>query len=426
MHIKYYCEKNPNRQNRIRTKTSMIPMTPITPITTKTTKTPMIYQIDNKELAWHYNFKEEFYQKILEPILGGTHMRLETGITDITTDRLHAEIKVWKEYRAGISQLQLYNAAEKRENLQLHLFGIPTTKERQNVLIYTKMLNIEPFELIHDMMDVHVIALRTGHTIAIKKNAIDIIGYGTIQKNIKTQQNSFLNHVLPTENQILKKKTNNKKPHIIDEPSNKQIIPNQAMQCHFCKKEFISRSGKSLHMKYSCKQNPDRQKRESVKQCTQPICELIKSPPNVINNKYTNLNSVGKETLDHIKPEFLSECVNKKYLGILNLVEIIYCNPEVPENQNIRKKNEKKSWVETFDSGIWIVRDKNTVLDDLISMCHKILFDHYMKNMTSMTAYDEFIFSLMARKSESYYRLRRNVYLRIISDNKTFVKTEIL
>ena len=52
---------------------------------------------------------EAFYQKILERELNGKHMYLRTGITDITNDEFHAEIKRWSKWRQVVTQIMLYN-----------------------------------------------------------------------------------------------------------------------------------------------------------------------------------------------------------------------------------------------------------------------------------------------------------------------------
>jgi len=48
----------------------------------------------NLELQYYKNRKnEKFYQLLLENYLGRTHKTLSCGVTDITTDKCHAEIK---------------------------------------------------------------------------------------------------------------------------------------------------------------------------------------------------------------------------------------------------------------------------------------------------------------------------------------------
>ena len=66
---------------------------------------------------------ESIYQNVLEKYLDGKHISTEYGITDVTTNRLHAEIKSWCLWKTAIGQLMAYNLAEPREELHVYLFG---------------------------------------------------------------------------------------------------------------------------------------------------------------------------------------------------------------------------------------------------------------------------------------------------------------
>lgn len=60
---------------------------------------------------------EKIYQFILEKHLGGTHLFLrDVGVTDITTDEFHAEIKHWSDSKKLIGQLMIYNVACPRKS----------------------------------------------------------------------------------------------------------------------------------------------------------------------------------------------------------------------------------------------------------------------------------------------------------------------
>lgn len=124
------------------------------------------------EIKQHLNispvpqYKEIFYQQILEKHLGGNHLQLHTGITDVTTDLIHAEIKIWYDYRKGISQLQLYNAASRRERLQLYFFGNSLRNERAIVCEYVPAFNIELYEFVHEGLILKIVNLITNECIA--------------------------------------------------------------------------------------------------------------------------------------------------------------------------------------------------------------------------------------------------------------------
>jgi hypothetical protein len=104
---------------------------------------------DNKKIAkmemelaiLKKQYNESFFQKIVESYLGGGHKTLCNGmITDVTTDTIHAEIKVWDDYLRGISQLQAYNLHCPREKLQLYFFGKYSKKCQDNAIKTVKGL----------------------------------------------------------------------------------------------------------------------------------------------------------------------------------------------------------------------------------------------------------------------------------------------
>ncbi len=127
-----------------------------------------IYNFFDVDEEMKYQKKESYYQKILENHLNGQHLTVGTGITDVSTDNIHAEIKVWRDYRQGIAQLLLYNAASKRDRLQLYLFGNCTKeKHKQIVIDYVPNLNIEIYQFVHEGKDVKILDLKTGKCIAV-------------------------------------------------------------------------------------------------------------------------------------------------------------------------------------------------------------------------------------------------------------------
>lgn len=76
------------------------------------------------ELQYYKNRKNEnFYQMLVEEYLGGTHKSLECGITDVTTDTCHAEVKEWKSWKEAVGQLTCYNAVDPKQDLAMYMFG---------------------------------------------------------------------------------------------------------------------------------------------------------------------------------------------------------------------------------------------------------------------------------------------------------------
>jgi hypothetical protein len=89
---------------------------------------------------------EKFYQAIVEKYLGGTHKTLSCGVTDVTSDTCHAEIKEWKCWKEAVGQLTCYNAVDPKDCLQLYLFGKYKQSCKDEVFKVTSTCNIQMFD----------------------------------------------------------------------------------------------------------------------------------------------------------------------------------------------------------------------------------------------------------------------------------------
>lgn len=101
---------------------------------------------------------ESFYQSALErfKFSGCTHQRLLCGITDITTDQLHAEIKVFSDWKEAVGQLLTYNQEMPRNQLHVYLFGQYNANCKKVAITALTNLNIQPFEIkvINDQISI--------------------------------------------------------------------------------------------------------------------------------------------------------------------------------------------------------------------------------------------------------------------------------
>lgn len=93
--------------------------------------------------------REETYQQLLQKYKfpGYTHMKVRCGVTDITTDAVHAEIKRYTCWKDAIGQVMAYNTDHPRPELHIYLFGKCTEEKKQHVTSIIHRLNIKPFEV---------------------------------------------------------------------------------------------------------------------------------------------------------------------------------------------------------------------------------------------------------------------------------------
>lgn len=89
------------------------------------------------------NKKEAFYQRMVEMYLNGTHMKLPSGITDVSNERVHAEIKNVAMWKSALGQLYCYNRDSPRAVLQAYLFGKATSSAMKTAYEHFTSMNIE-------------------------------------------------------------------------------------------------------------------------------------------------------------------------------------------------------------------------------------------------------------------------------------------
>lgn len=127
------------------------------------------------ELQYYRNKKsEKFYQMLLESYLGGTHKRLSCGITDITTDSCHAEIKEWSSWKEAVGQLTCYNIVDPKPMLAMYMFGRYGKIAKQEAINVAKQCNIQMYEFRHveDTGNVDVVNLSDETTVYSYKPSV--------------------------------------------------------------------------------------------------------------------------------------------------------------------------------------------------------------------------------------------------------------
>ena len=101
---------------------------------------------------------EDVYQKHLENILHGGHVDSGMyGVSDITTNEFHAEIKTWKSWKNVIGQLISYNRASARGELRAYMYGkLPSPNKLECIkdVLSTCNINIYHIELSQDTLKI--------------------------------------------------------------------------------------------------------------------------------------------------------------------------------------------------------------------------------------------------------------------------------
>jgi len=125
-------------------------------VTFSNLKTKEAIEIDQLKLELMYyknKNNESYYQKLLETVLCGSHKRLKCGITDITTDEYHAEIKNWSDWKEAVGQLICYNKHDPKNEMRLYLFGSCNEKKLNMIHEDCKSFDIIVYNIVNNEDD---------------------------------------------------------------------------------------------------------------------------------------------------------------------------------------------------------------------------------------------------------------------------------
>lgn len=169
-------------------------------------------------------------------------------------------------------------------------------------------------------------------------------------------------------------------------------------KCDKCGKGYAARSGKSRHMK-ECTATPATVPVDVVQQLQSKLAivehelQQIKAQHTTVTNHGSinhnhgvinniHIHSRGKEDISYLDWGDLTNCLMHQDLS--PLIKLIHCNPQHPENANIRMKNRKERLMEQFVDGRWIVTDQEEVLTKLTQDGYHILYKHYKSNQNEL------------------------------------------
>jgi hypothetical protein len=107
---------------------------------------------------------EIVYQNHLQTILNGSHFNCGIfGVTDITTEDFHAEIKIWTSWKQVLGQLLAYNKACPKLELRAYFYG-KKHKHAGAIVKFLQSFNINSYHLEIDNNVFLIIDLLTNTT----------------------------------------------------------------------------------------------------------------------------------------------------------------------------------------------------------------------------------------------------------------------
>jgi len=120
------------------------------------------------------------------------------------------------------------------------------------------------------------------------------------------------------------------------------------------------------------------------------IEELILSQNNHTNNIGTQvnitINAFGKENIDYITEKQCMKIVNQVFNSIPTAAQIVYFNPEHPENHNIKIPNKKEPYAMIMkDDQTWEMTDRKKAIETMTQKSYSIAEDSFGKVYEKIT-----------------------------------------
>jgi hypothetical protein len=157
--------------------------------------------------------------------------------------------------------------------------------------------------------------------------------------------------------------------------------------CEFCNKKFNSISNLSRHRKICIKkdtitilQNTVNELRNFVKKSNSATnnTQNITNNTQNINITIPKLNNFGNENMEALPESLVSTLFMD--LRFRELMANLHCDPNYPENQNVRIKSIKRNTMEIFRNNKWDIMTFTNGLTELLLQGHKIFKDYYKKD----------------------------------------------
>lgn len=213
-----------------------------------------------------------------------------------------------------------------------------------------------------------------------------------------------------------------------------------AYECDFCKRPFNASSNRYRHRKI-CDQNPDVKSKTStndmqrlyhkVKELelenkqlrasnastasTEPLVQpvIVNNIINTVNNTYnvTYIHNILDSHVDHLESDFKEKCIDGRDTGIGILLDAIYFNPEVPQNQIVRLKSLNTKLVEVYNGTDWVVRPLDESIKKMLQKTAGVAMVHFQYNELVWSERYTRLFSatwITKRTTFFYYKKTRN------------------
>ena len=219
-----------------------------------------------------------------------------------------------------------------------------------------------------------------------------------------------------------------------DKIKNNENHARNTFSCVNCSKSYLHRSGLSKH-RHKCKKKNSvpieeveemKSQFEKEKEAMQKqIEELILSQNNHTNNNFgtqvnITINAFGKENIDYITEKQCMKIVNQVFNSIPAAAQIVYFNPEHPENHNIKIPNKKEPYAMIMKADqTWEMTDRKKAIETMTQKSYGIAEDSFGKVYEKITpnkreTFEKFMHRMNNQDSVLWNRFKKELEMKVI------------
>ena len=165
-------------------------------------------------------------------------------------------------------------------------------------------------------------------------------------------------------------------------------------ECTYCNANFDKKKEYNIHYnecknKYSKIIQENAELKDVVSKLNKKMDNIADKLTNNINitNSQVNsnntiiINNFGNENLSYIDKELLQKLIVPPYPAIVKLNEIIHCNEEHPENNNIKISNINGKFLQVYENNAWVHKAKQEIVAAIVDKSYDMIDDCYNDNI---------------------------------------------
>ena len=221
----------------------------------------------------------------------------------------------------------------------------------------------------------------------------------------------------------------------IDKIENNEInsTPKKTFSCVNCAKSYLHRSGLSKHRHQCKKKNSVPIEEVEIMKCQfekekeamqKQIEDLLLSQKYHTNNIGTQvnitINAFGKENIDYITDKQCLKIVNQVFNSIPAAAQIVFFNPDHPENHNIKIPNKKEPYAMIMkDDQTWEMTDRKKAIETMTQKSYGIAEESYGKVYEQITpskreTFEKFMDKMNNQDSNLWTRFKKELEMKVI------------